>query len=170
MANERKTREIKMSSYQSQICKRILEFLMSYEDNEGVKIFEQFKGHIFYNMKQSIPKAYFPALFIYVDGGSREPFGIKRQDWWVLDVKVMIYTKDETENDMDDHYKWVEGIDRVCRTNPRLHIDGSADLSVHKADLENWTFDFAHGDEFLISETDATIGIRTKMCLANQVS
>ena len=144
--------------------------LFAYEDNNGVKIFEQFKGKVFYNAKLSIPTSKYPAMFIFVDDGSREPLAIKRQDWWIINVKVMIYTLDHSENSMDDHYKWVEGIDRVCRVNPRWVLDGEEDLRIHKGDLETFTYDFARGDNFVVSETDATVGVRTKLCLANQIS
>jgi len=170
VANQRPTRELKYDSYQSKVVKRLVEMLMEYEDNHGNKIFEQFKGNIFYNTKKSIPDTRYPALFIFVDSGSREPFGIKRQDIWNLPVKVMLYTLDRSENDMDDHYKWIEGLDRVCRVNPRWHLDGKEDLSIHKGDLDSWAYNFAFGDNFVISETDATVNVMTKMCLANQIS
>ena len=144
--------------------------LFDYEDNDGVKIFQQFKGKVFYNAKLSIPTSKYPALFIFVDDGNREPFAIKRQDWWLINVKVMIYTLDPSENSMDDHYKWIEGIDRVCRVNPRWVLDGEEDLQVHKGDLENWAYEFARGDNFVVSETDATVTVMTKLCLANQIS
>lgn len=170
MANERKTREIKLTSYQSKVAQRIVELLMDFEDNNGVKFFEQFKGNIFYNAKQSIPESKYPALFVYDDGLTREPFGIKRQDWWVMDYKILIYTLDHSENDMDFHYKCVEAVDRVCRENPRMHIAGKEDLSIHKGDVEDASYEFAFGDNFVISETEMSIGIRTKVCLANQLS
>ena len=144
--------------------------LMDYEDNDGNKIFQQFKGKVYYNAKLSIPTSKYPAMFIFVDDGSREPFAIKRTDWWIINVKVMIYTLDHSENSMDDHYKWVEGIDRVCRVNPRWVISGEEDLHIHKGDLEAFTYDFARGDNFVVSETDATVTVRTKLCLANQIS
>jgi len=143
---------------------------MDYEDNDGVKIFEKFKGRMFYNAKKSIPSTKYPALFVYIEGGSREPFGIKRQDMWNLNLKVMIYTLDHSENDMDDHYKYVEGLDRVCRVNPRWFITGADDLQIHKGDLETFAFNFAFGENFVISETDATVAVSTKLCLANQIS
>lgn len=164
------TREMKYDSYQSKVCKRLLEMLMNYTDNNGVKIFERFKGHIFYNAKKSIPTSNYPALFIFVDTGNREPFGIRRQDLWNINIKVYFYTLDHSENSMDDHYKWVEGLDRVCRINPRWHISGKEDLSIHKGDLNDYNFDFAFGDNFVISETEADVIVMTKLCLANQVS
>ena len=144
--------------------------LIAYEDNDGVKIFEQFKGHIYYNAKLSIPTSKYPAMFVYIADVSREPFAIKRTDWWNITVKVLLYTLDHSENDMDYHYKWTEGIDRVFRVNPRMHLDGDEDLSIHKGDLESSIFNFAFGDNFVISETDATVMIKTKLCLANQIS
>lgn len=160
----------KDKSYQTKVCNRILELLMAYKTNEGERIFEKFKGNIFLNAKQSIPSSKYPALFIFIAEGSREPLAIKRQDWWNLTVKVMIYTLDHSENDMDDHYIWAEGLDRVFRVNPRATIEGKEDLQIHKADLQDWKFNFAFGDEFLISETEATVAIKTKLCLANQIS
>ena len=168
--NNQPTRQIKLNSYQSKVCERALQMLMAYEDNEGVKIFEQFKGKIFYNSKLSVPTSKYPALFIYVGDVSREPFAIKRQDWWNINLKIMMYTLDHSENDMDIHYKWVEGLDRVFRTNPRMHLDGEEDLSIHKGDVESVSYNFAFGDSFVISETDATITVKTKLCLANQMS
>lgn len=170
MANPRKTREIKLTSYQSKVCERILELLMAYEDNEGVKLFEVFKGKVFYNAKLSIPTSKYPSMSIHISDLSREPFAIKRQDWWIMNVKVMIYTLDHSENDMNFHYKCIEGIDRVCRVNPHLHITGKPELSIHKADLEDAIFNFAFGDNAIISESESTIGVRTKLCLANQIS
>ena len=165
-----KEREMRYSSYQSRVCKRLLEMLMAYEDNDGNKIFEQFKGHIYYNAKLSIPESKYPALFIFIDNTTRDPFAIKRTDWWEMQVKVMLYTLDHSENDMDDHYKWAEGIDRVCRVNPRWVLDGGEDLQIHKGDMENVSFNFAFGENFVISETDATVAVRTKLCLAKQIS
>lgn len=168
MAEQRVTREIKLSSYQSKVCERLVRMLMAYDDNEGVKIFEQFKGSIFYNAKRSTPT--YPVMYVFVESGSREPLAIKRQDWWAVNVKVFFYTKDPSENSMDDHYKWVEGLDRVCRVNPRWHIDGEEDLAIHKGDLETWSLTFDYGESFVISETEATVTVRTKLCLANQIS
>lgn len=170
MPNQRKTREIKLNSYQSKVCERFLELLMAYKDNDGVNLFEQFKGHVFYKAKLSIPTSKYPAMFLVIDGVTREPMGIKRQDWWIMNLRVVIYTLDHSENDMDFHYKCIEGIDRVCRVNPHLHIDGKTDLSIHKADLEDAVYDFSFGDGFVISESESTVGIRTKLCLANQIS
>jgi hypothetical protein len=144
--------------------------VMEYSDNDGKKIFEQFKGKIFYNAKLSIPTSKYPALFVYVGDISREPFALKRQDWWVINFKFLLYTLDHSENDMDDHYKWAEGLDRVFRLNPRMHLTGEEDLGIHKGDVESVAFNFAFGDNFVISETDATITIRTKLCPANQMS
>lgn len=170
MVNQRKTREIKLNSYQSKVCERVLELLMAYQDNDGIKLFEQFKGHIFYKAKLSIPTSKYPAMFLSIDSVTREPMGIKRQDWWIMNLKISLYTLDHSENDMDFHYKCVEGIDRVCRVNPHLHIAGKDDLSIHKADLEDASYDFLYGDSVVISESESTIGIRTKLCLANQIS
>ena len=169
MVNE-KVREIKMSSWQSKVCQRFINMIMTYEDNNGVKIFEKFKSRIYYNAKKSIPSSKYPAMFVFFDGGNREPFGIRRQDWWMSNLKVIIYTLDHSENDMDDHYKWTEGIERVCRLNPRWVLEGDEDLSIHKGDLESFSYDFAFGDNFVISETDHTIGLRLKLCPANQIS
>ena len=154
--------------YQGEVVKRLIQLMMDYEDNQGIKIFEQFKGHIFYNPKRSTPT--YPAMFIFVGSGNREPLAIKRQDWWNIDIKVYFYTKDPTETSMNDHYKWIEGLDRVCRVNPRWDLDGEPDLAIHKGDLETWNFDFTYGDNFVISETEATVTVRTKVCLANQIS
>lgn len=163
-------REIKNDSYMSKCVERVVKLLMDYTDLHGDKIFEQFKGKIFYNTKLSIPTSKYPALFVYIGDVSREPFGIKRQDLWNINVRLLLYTLDHSENDMDIHYKWVEGIDRVFRVNPRMHITGDIDLGIHKGDLESASFNFAFGDNFVISETDATITIKTKLCLANQIS
>lgn len=168
MANQKKTRTIKLSSYQSQVCARLLKLLLEYEDCNDEKIFEQFKGK-FYNAKQTIPDSKFPAIFIYISSADRQPFGIRRQDLWNLTVKVQMYTLDHAENDMNQHYAWVQGLDRVCRENPHLFIDGDDDLSIQKADLETAAYDFASGDEFLVSETDATVMVQTKLCLANKI-
>ena len=163
-------REMKLDSYLSQCCERIIKMLMEYQDLHGVKIFEPFKGKIFYNAKLSIPTSKYPAMFVYVGDVSREPFAIKRTDWWNINFKVLLYTLDHSENDMDNHYKWTEGADRVFRTNPRMHITGEADLSIHKGDLENISYNFAFGDNFVISESELTITVKTKLCLANQIS
>lgn len=168
--NQRKVREIKLSSYQSKVCERLLELLMEYEDNEGVKFFQIFKGKVFYNAKLSIPTSKYPSLSIHISDLSREPLAIRRTDWWVMSIKVIVYTLDHSENDMDFHYKCVEGIDRVCRVNPHLHIDGKPDLSIHKADLEDASFTFAFGDKAIISESESTVVVRTKLCLASQIS
>ena len=170
MVNQRKVREIKKTSYQSKVCERILELLMAYEDNEGVKFFQVFKGSVFYNAKLSLPTSNYPIMSIYIASGSRDPFALKRQDWWVMNVNVSILTLDHSENDMDFHYKCIEGIDRVCRVNPHLHIEGKADIGVHKADLEDWNYSFARGDKAIISESESTIGVMRKQCLANQIS
>lgn len=170
MAEQEKVREMKYKSYQSKVCKRVLELLMAYEDNDGVKIFEIFKGKVTYNAKKSIPESKYPNLAIYCQNVTRDPFAIKRQDLWNINVKVVIYTMDASENDMDDIYKWAEGIDRVCRVNPRLHLEGSEDLSINKADLEDASYEFAFGDNFIISEMEANMKVQTKLCLANQIS
>ncbi|MHA1136511.1 MAG: hypothetical protein ACTSSE_08495 [Candidatus Thorarchaeota archaeon] len=161
-------RDIKLRSYQARVCERLVRMLMDYEDNDGVKIFEQFKGHIFYNAKKSTPT--YPAMYVFVDGGSRDPLAIKRQDWWNIEVKVFMYTKDPSENSMDDHYLWTEGLDRVCRINPHWYIDGEEDLGIHKGDLQNWEYEFAYGEKFVFSETEATINVSRKQCLANKIS
>jgi len=168
VANQRKTREIKLQSYQSKVCERLVRMLMDYQDNEGVKIFEQFKGQIFYNYKKSTPT--YPAMSINVSSGNRDPLAIKRQDWWNITITVFFVTKDPSENSMDDHYKWIEGLDRVCRVNPRWHIDGEPDLAIHKGDLESWSLEFGSGKSYVMSETEATVNVKTKLCLAKQIS
>ena len=158
--------------YQAKVLERIVALLLEYEDNDNVKIFKAFQdsGGIFYNAKKSIPTSRYPALWIWDTSVGRESFGIKRQDWWVLDIKILMFTYDNSENDMNLHYKWVEGIDRVCRTNPHLHKAGGDDLGIHKADLEDASYQFAFEGNFVISETECSIPVRTKMCLANQIS
>lgn len=142
--------------------------LLEYEDCDSVKIFKQFKGR-FYNARKTIPTSKYPAIFVHVESVARESFGIRRQDLWNMTVKVMLYTLDHSENDMNDHYAWVQGIDRVCRENPHLALTGGDDLSIQKADLETAAYNFAHGENFMISETDATIIAQTKLCLANKI-
>jgi len=154
--------------YQGEVVKRLIQLMMDYTDNQGIKIFEQFKGHIYLNPILSAPT--YPAMSINVSSGNREPLAIKRQDWWNLNLTVFFVTKDPSENSMNDHYKWIEGLDRVCRVNPRWDLDGEPDLAIHKGDLETWNFTFDHGDSFIISETEATVTVRTKVCLANQIS
>lgn len=156
---------LKDDSYQSKLLKRLWDLMLPYENDASIKIFEKFKG-VYYNARKSLPDQRFPAVFLYVDSIGRDPFAIKRTDWWMVRATVVFYTKDHNENSMDQHYLWVEGLDRVCRVNPRLGgISG-----VHKTDLDDVDYTFGYGKVYVMSETKCTVNIRTKLCLAKKLS